>query len=134
MVFILSKKVNSKWQNKNILKTKPSVSTYVKDKLKSHPEHQWLYKVAYQSTKNGEDESTQDDHDYKNDLNKLDDFRISILGQNQLFGFQECIEGMKRLNTVKCINNHASVYFISRNEFVERFNTKNEDDLIDDEK
>ena len=53
---------------------------------------------------------------------------------DQIFGFQECIEGMKRLATVKCINDYATVYFISRNEFVERFNAKNKKDVNDDEK
>ena len=69
MVFILSKKVSSRWQNKNILKNKPSISTFIKEKLKSIPKHQWLYKVAYQPTKKSENKSILDANDYQNDLN-----------------------------------------------------------------
>ncbi|CAI2373239.1 unnamed protein product [Moneuplotes crassus] len=64
------------------------------------------------------------------DVSKLKEIRICIISKHQIFGHLECIEDLPMNITVKAIKNNCSAYFISKEEFRERFNTKHAKELL----
>jgi len=67
------------------------------------------------------------------DLNKMKDFRVSIVGAHNIIGYSECINNINRQDTLKCISGRATAYFIAKKEFLERFKLTNSDKIMQKE-
>lgn len=67
------------------------------------------------------------------DNNITSTFRVSILGKNQIFGLQECINHVKRITSWKCISHQSTVYFIPVKDFTMKFLKKIPDEIIKNE-
>ncbi|CAI2382428.1 unnamed protein product [Moneuplotes crassus] len=67
------------------------------------------------------------------DNNIVNKFRVSRLGQNQMFGLQECITLTTRTMNATCISTSGTVYFIPSKDFVHKFLPKTPDEVIEKE-
>ncbi|CAI2382723.1 unnamed protein product [Moneuplotes crassus] len=67
------------------------------------------------------------------DNNILRKFRVSRLGQNQIFGLHECINLTTRTMNATCISPTGTVYCIPSKDFVQKFLPKIPDEIVEAE-